>query len=41
MDETDSVYAKTMEFEPLLATSGDQNMRSINLNPFHCGAQTI
>ena len=32
VDEDDLTYAKMMEFKPLLETSGERNLRSINLS---------
>ena len=45
MEEKDVLYEKMMEFEPLLETSGEHNLRSINLThgecPCHCLVQTV
>ena len=42
--ENDSIHTKLAEFETLLETSGERNLRSINLThgdyPCHCVAQT-
>ena len=45
MDENDVTHEKMLEFEPLLETSGERNLRSINLthgeSRNHCLAQTV
>ena len=44
VDGNDSTHTKMMDFEPLLETSAERNLRSINLThgdyPCHCLAQT-
>ena len=45
MEENDVTHEKMTEFKPLLETSGERNLRSINLThgecPCHCPAQTV
>ena len=45
MEEIDLTHEKMMEFEPLLETSGERNLRSINLThgecSCHCLAQSV
>ena len=45
MEENDVTHEKMIEFEPLLETSGERNLRSINLThgecPCQCLAETI
>ena len=45
MEENDAIHEKMMELEPLLETSGERNLRSIDLThwecPCHCLAQTV
>ena len=45
MEENDVTHEKLMDLEPLLKTSGERNLRSINLThgecPCHCLAQTV
>ena len=44
-EENDTTHEKMMELEPLLETSGERNLRSIEIthgeSPYHCLAQTV
>ena len=45
MEENDTMHEKLMELEPLLESSGERNLRSIEIThgecPCHCLAQTV